>query len=205
MVTCGPTWVPIDDTRLISNISSGRLGHAVAQALVKEKANVTLLEGPVIEPLKTQAKLKIKKYRYYNELRTLLFQEMKNEYFAIIHAAAVSDYQLKKTFSQKLSSERKSLKLLLVRTEKLINRLKKINKNAILVGFKLKSRINKRLSVQSAKQLIEENGCDFVVVNENRDGQYKGFLIDRQFKILKQKNSRESMATSIVGALKNVQ
>jgi len=51
LITCGPTWVPIDGMRVISNRSSGQLGQTIAQDLTKAGAKVTLLEGPVERPL----------------------------------------------------------------------------------------------------------------------------------------------------------
>ena len=32
LITCGATWTPIDDVRVISNISSGEMGHLIAEA-----------------------------------------------------------------------------------------------------------------------------------------------------------------------------
>jgi phosphopantothenoylcysteine decarboxylase/phosphopantothenate--cysteine ligase len=47
MVTAGPTREPVDPVRYISNRSSGRMGYAVAQALQRAGADVTLISGPV--------------------------------------------------------------------------------------------------------------------------------------------------------------
>lgn len=50
IVTSGPTHEPIDPVRYIANRSSGRQGHAVAAALAKLGAEVTLVSGPVTIP-----------------------------------------------------------------------------------------------------------------------------------------------------------
>ena len=50
LVTSGPTVEPLDAVRFISNHSSGRQGHAIAAALVKRGARVTLVSGPVNIP-----------------------------------------------------------------------------------------------------------------------------------------------------------
>jgi phosphopantothenoylcysteine decarboxylase/phosphopantothenate--cysteine ligase len=50
LVTSGPTYEPIDPVRFISNRSSGKQGHAVAAALAKLGAQVTLITGPVRLP-----------------------------------------------------------------------------------------------------------------------------------------------------------
>ncbi|SOC44286.1 phosphopantothenoylcysteine decarboxylase/phosphopantothenate--cysteine ligase [Rhizobium subbaraonis] len=47
IVTSGPTHEPIDPVRYIANRSSGKQGHAIAAALAKLGAEVTLVSGPV--------------------------------------------------------------------------------------------------------------------------------------------------------------
>jgi phosphopantothenoylcysteine decarboxylase/phosphopantothenate--cysteine ligase len=47
LVTSGPTREAIDPVRYISNHSSGKQGHAIAAALAKLGAEVTLVSGPV--------------------------------------------------------------------------------------------------------------------------------------------------------------
>jgi phosphopantothenoylcysteine decarboxylase/phosphopantothenate--cysteine ligase len=50
LVTAGPTFEPIDPVRGITNRSSGRQGYAIAGALAKLGARVTLVSGPVALP-----------------------------------------------------------------------------------------------------------------------------------------------------------
>ena len=47
IVTAGPTHEPIDPVRVIANRSSGRQGFAVAEALARLGARVSLVAGPV--------------------------------------------------------------------------------------------------------------------------------------------------------------
>ena len=47
IVTSGPTHEPLDPVRFLANRSSGRQGHAIAQALAELGATVTLVSGPV--------------------------------------------------------------------------------------------------------------------------------------------------------------
>lgn len=47
LVTAGPTHEPIDPVRYLANRSSGRQGFAIAQALARLGARVTLVAGPV--------------------------------------------------------------------------------------------------------------------------------------------------------------
>ena len=55
IVTAGPTHEPIDPVRVIANRSSGKQGFAVAEALARLGARVTLVAGPVT--LATPAKV----------------------------------------------------------------------------------------------------------------------------------------------------
>jgi phosphopantothenoylcysteine decarboxylase/phosphopantothenate--cysteine ligase len=51
VVTTGPTREPLDPVRFISNRSSGKQGLAVAQAALDAGADVTLIAGPIHEPI----------------------------------------------------------------------------------------------------------------------------------------------------------
>lgn len=50
LVTSGPTHEPIDPVRYLANRSSGRQGHAIANALAGYGADVTLVTGPTGQP-----------------------------------------------------------------------------------------------------------------------------------------------------------
>ncbi|KAF0144177.1 MAG: phosphopantothenoylcysteine decarboxylase / phosphopantothenate--cysteine ligase [Rhodospirillaceae bacterium] len=50
LVTSGPTFEAIDPVRYIANRSSGRQGHAIAAALARHGAQVTLVSGPTALP-----------------------------------------------------------------------------------------------------------------------------------------------------------
>ena len=47
LITSGPTHEPIDPVRYIANRSSGKQGHALADAAAALGAEVTLVSGPV--------------------------------------------------------------------------------------------------------------------------------------------------------------
>ncbi len=47
LVTAGPTYEPIDPVRGITNLSSGKMGFAIARAAAEAGAEVTLVAGPV--------------------------------------------------------------------------------------------------------------------------------------------------------------
>jgi phosphopantothenoylcysteine decarboxylase/phosphopantothenate--cysteine ligase len=50
LITAGPTFEPIDPVRGITNLSSGKMGFAIARAAAEAGASVTLVAGPVHVP-----------------------------------------------------------------------------------------------------------------------------------------------------------
>ena len=50
LITAGPTFEPIDPVRGITNLSSGKMGFAIARAAQEAGASVTLVAGPVHLP-----------------------------------------------------------------------------------------------------------------------------------------------------------
>ena len=49
LVTSGPTYEPIDPVRFIANRSSGKQGHAIAEAFASMGADTVLVTGPSAE------------------------------------------------------------------------------------------------------------------------------------------------------------
>jgi len=47
LITAGPTWVPIDSVRVISNVATGKTGILLAEKLLRLGADVHLALGPV--------------------------------------------------------------------------------------------------------------------------------------------------------------
>ncbi len=204
LITYGPTWVPIDEMRVISNQSSGQLGKLMASDFRKAGAEVTVIEGPIFDPIKSKS-IKVIKFAFYDEFLTNLKKELKKKYAIVIHAAAVSDYRLKKPFKTKISSNQKRLRLDLVPTPKVINQIKKINPHGLLVGFKLESALTRKGFLDKTKPLFQEAECDFVVANHLNSGNYLGYLIDKDFIISEAIESRESMSQFLVNTLKEYQ
>ncbi len=200
LVTCGPTWVPIDAVRVVSNVSSGALGQRIALDCARSGARVTLLEGPVTVPLSSRS-MRILKFRFFDELQKLLRQELRKDVEAVIHAAAVADYKFKKPVQHKLSSGKKTLKLEFVATPKLIRMIKRLAPKAFLVGFKLEPKISRRSAVRKTQELFRQADCDIVVANQSTPRGYKGFILDKQNIILASASGRRKMSKTLVRIL----
>ena len=203
LVTCGPTWVPIDRVRVISNLSSGEMGHTLAQAFQQAGASVTLLEGPVTRSLKTN-RIRIVKFAFYEELARLLKKELRKPYAYVVHAAAVADYRLPKPYQGKLPSGQKAMNLKLVPTEKLITKIKKLCPTCCLIGFKLEPAGQPRELKTKARRLAKATGSDLVVVNILKPS-YHAWLADREGKVLARADSRLGITQKLVHTLKEQQ
>lgn len=203
LITSGPTWVPIDPMRVLSNRASGELGRRMAMAFSDAGARVTLLEGPVTQPLISK-KITIKKFCFFEELSGLLRSELKKKYAIVIHNAAVSDYRLRNVFGSKLNSGKKNLTLTLVPTEKLINGIKKTAPSSFVVGFKLEDFRSEKEITAEARKLIVDSDCDAVVANTLRGG-YRAYILDKTGKILGRADSRNQLTHKLLNYLKAVQ
>jgi len=198
LITCGATWSTIDDVRVISNVSSGEMGHLIAEAFSKNRAQVTLIEGPVTHTLNDQ-KITVIKYRFFDELAKILKQELVKKYDIVIHAAAVSDFKVVGASKTKLSSD-KALTLKLTATPKLIKDIKRLSPESFLVGFKLESTLSSKNIFEKVRSLFTSTGCDLVVANTLKNG-YKGFIVDADGNILSKAVNKNAIAQTLVKLL----
>lgn len=174
LVTGGPTSVAIDDMRVLTNRSTGEMGRLLANACVRGGAKVVLLEGAVTTTAPLSSKITVKKFFFLDELVGLFSAGLKAQPDIVIHAAAVSDFEPKKSFKGKLSSGDK-LSIHLVPTRKLIAGVKKIAPETLLVGFKFESSLSR--AVEEGRRLFLTAGCDLVVANSQRSGKYQARLL----------------------------
>lgn len=203
LITCGPTWVAIDPMRILSNRSTGTLGHLLTAELIAKKAKVTLIEGPVEKSFPNMRQVKKIKYHFFDELETIIKEESKKSYHAVIHAAAIADFQLETPFKTKINSA-KSLTLHLTKTKKLITLFKKINPALFLVGFKLESKLVKKALVNLAQDLYNTARCDLILANEADENHYNGFILLPDGKLIDQGQSRPVIAKKLVSILEQL-
>ena len=179
MITAGPTWVAIDQVRVISNLASGETGFILADKFKKLKFQVTLLLGPGNFCPTNQAGIKLIRFKYFSELAQRLDQELKKgNYAAVIHAAAVADYQPKEIISSKVSSLRRNWKINLVPTRKLIKGLKFYQPDLFAVGFKFQPGVNTNRLIAKGRRLLDNENLDLVVANSNKNHGYQAYILD---------------------------
>jgi len=162
--------------RVITNRSTGEMGRLIVNRFLKAGARVTLLEGAVTTTTPISGAVCLCKFYTYKELQTALNKELKRSYDVIVHAAAVSDFVLQKTFKGKLGSNDK-ITLELVPAKKLVLDIKKKQPNTMLVGFKLEPDITRGRIMPKVASLFEKAGCDLVVINRSDARGYQAYIM----------------------------
>ncbi|MBU4346731.1 MAG: phosphopantothenoylcysteine decarboxylase [Candidatus Omnitrophica bacterium] len=176
LITAGPTWVPIDKVRVISNIASGQTGILLATVAKKLGARVTLFLGPV-SANGLDKSIRIRRFRFFNELKEKLTKELRcSRYDAIIHSAAVADFKPASLVKGKIKSC-KNYVLRLKLLPKIIQDIRRLAPGAKLVMFKLEPGVSDAALVQKAKSAQQKARADVMVAN--RINPYRAFIIDR--------------------------
>ncbi len=192
LITAGPTWVPIDSVRVISNIATGKTGVLLAEKLQRLGARVTLLFNGDSDLFSRNLgkekigrcprirKIRLIRYSFFNELKDIMMNEVKRgKYDAVIHSAAVADYRPSKVYLGKVKSGVKSWRINLVPTDKIIDRVRIIDRGFFLVGFKFQPDSDRGELIQSARTLIRRAGLNLAVANTIKQGRYKAYLVTK--------------------------
>ena len=159
LITAGPTREYLDDVRYLSNASSGRMGYAIAEAVLAAGHQAVLVSGPVmltpphgseVHPVETTAEL--------HDVCNRLFQDCDGA----IATAAVCDYRPRARFPGKLAKTGVSLELELVETADVLADLGLQKGHRWLVGFALES--DEFAHVNALRKLKHKN-CDAIVLS----------------------------------------
>ncbi|ASJ13937.1 bifunctional phosphopantothenoylcysteine decarboxylase/phosphopantothenate--cysteine ligase CoaBC [Thermococcus radiotolerans] len=162
LVTAGATREYIDPIRYITNASSGRMGIAIAEEAEFRGAEVTLIRtrGSVPSFVENQVEVET-----VEEMLRAIENELKaKKYDIVILAAAVSDFRVKEKASVKIKSG-KALTLELEPTPKIIDRVKELQPDTFLVGFKAETGLSEEELIEAARKQIKRAGSDLVVAN----------------------------------------
>lgn len=164
LMTAGPTIEHIDPVRVITNQSSGKTGTLLASELVSAGAKVTLVYGPgTSEPPSGAKVIPVKTAK---EMYDAVKKEMRKKFDIVIMMAAASDYTVQNPSRSKIKSSKKSLSVKLVQAPKIINQIKKWQKNCFLVGFKAETNISKKALKSSAQKKLREAKVDLIIAND---------------------------------------
>ena len=158
IVTAGPTQELIDPVRFITNRSSGKQGYEIANSLVENGFDTTLISGPTnLEPNDNLKLIKVKTgEEMYEKTMELLPCDL------AIFTAAVSDFKIKK-FNKEKIKKNKDLSFDLDLNPDILELISKSNKKPrIVVGFAAES----ENLFDNARSKLEKKGCDLIVAND---------------------------------------
>ncbi len=131
LVTAGPTFEPIDPVRGLTNLSSGKMGYAVAQAAAEAGAEVCLVSGPTC--LATPAGVRRIGVQSATEMREAVLRELPSDVF--IAVAAVADYRVDAASPQKIKKTAEGLTLNLVANPDILAEVAVLPNAPFCVGF----------------------------------------------------------------------
>jgi phosphopantothenoylcysteine decarboxylase/phosphopantothenate--cysteine ligase len=189
LVTAGSTIEYIDPIRVITNLSSGKMGIAIAQEAERMGATVTLVYGHGTLSPETG---RIVRVNTAEEMYKAVVSELSSTRHDIaVMAAAVADFAPAKRSDKKIDTKLGKMELSLVATRKIIDEVKNNNKDTFLVAFKADYCVSESVLIEKAYRKLKECDADIIVANDlGRKGSEPGsdknevFIVDRDKKIV---------------------
>lgn len=201
LITAGATMEMIDPVRGITNLSSGKMGYALAQASSNMGAEVTLVSG--ISHLSAPLNVNI---QYATSARAMYDKVMENiqSQDIFIGVAAVADYSPNQVANQKIKKSADSLTLNLTLNQDILAVVANLPNPPFCVGFAAESenviahaaqkRIAKKLPLIVANEVTTAIGSDHNQV----------ILIDDHGSYPLEKASKETIAVQILEHMHNL-
>jgi phosphopantothenoylcysteine decarboxylase/phosphopantothenate--cysteine ligase len=161
LVTSGPTHEPIDPVRYIANRSSGKQGHAIAEAAAKAGANVTLVSGPVHVP--DPRGVNIVKVESARDMLAAVEAALPAD--VAVFAAAVADWRSASSSPEKIKKTSQAAPALaLLENPDILSAVahRKTQRPKLVIGFAAET----ERVVEHAKAKLARKGCDWLLAND---------------------------------------
>ena len=162
VVTAGPTYEDLDPVRYLGNLSSGKMGFAIAQAAEGAGAQVNLIAGPSTLPTpKGVARIDVRDARSMHAQAL----ELAPGCDVFIAAAAVADYRPASQSLQKIKKSTDESVLQLVKNPDIVadvaKRVSTLEHPPLMVGFAAET----ETVLENARAKRERKGLDFIAAN----------------------------------------
>ncbi len=161
IVTSGPTHEPIDPVRYIANRSSGRQGHAIAAALARAGATVTLVSGPVT--IADPAGVRTLHVERAEEMRDQVLASLPADIAVMV--AAVADWRVVSASGEKIKKQAGSgaPTLELAENPDILKTLGHHEKRPeLVIGFAAET----SNVADNARAKLATKGADFIIAND---------------------------------------
>ncbi len=206
VVTSGATREPIDSVRFISNLSSGRTGAMICEALVARGFHVTQVAG--VDSAQAAGVARRETFTDHASLDMALRRLARDSACAaVIHTAAVGDFAVADPKPDAKIASGSELSVKLQPTYKIIDRIMGYagNPDLILVGFKLTHEPDAGAQAKAARELMKRSRARFVVQNDVStlaDGEeHLFFLHENGSSRVRRYVGREKLATALAALL----
>jgi phosphopantothenoylcysteine decarboxylase/phosphopantothenate--cysteine ligase len=160
LITAGPTFEPIDPVRGITNLSSGKMGFAIARAAREAGAEVTLVAGPVHLPTPRGVK-RVDVQTAQQMLDAVLPQAERHTVF--IATAAVADWRPASLSEHKIKKNGSKVAPTFELTENpdILAAVARLPKRPFCVGFAAES----ENLLQHAREKLQRKNVPLIVGN----------------------------------------
>lgn len=161
LVTAGPTFEPIDPVRGITNRSSGKQGFAIAEALARLGAQVTLVAGPVALPTPAG----VRRVDVETARQMLAASQAALPADVGVFVAAVADWRVDEAFGSKLKKEKGGPPALtFVENPDILATLSATGpqRPRLVVGFAAETDHVE----EHARAKLARKGCDWIIAND---------------------------------------
>ena len=160
IITAGACYEMIDDVRAITNLSSGKMGLALAFAYYLRGFDVTLISSAQNLP-KSMENLEFLSFKNSADLLEILKNKKLAKDDLLVMAAAISDYIPSKKAKGKIKKSGANLNLELKENIDILSSLKELKCKKI--GFKME--MDEQSALSSAKNMLENKALDAVCLN----------------------------------------
>jgi phosphopantothenoylcysteine synthetase/decarboxylase len=179
VVTCGPSYEPIDEVRRITNSSTGKLGALLSEGLAAQGHRVQCLRGDMATWPAPAAPVEVISFstndHLLSRLQSLAEPEKVN---VVLHAAALADFTVRRdSTARKLCSRSGELMLTLMPATKLISRLRALFPAAKIVGWKYELDGTREDVISRGQSQIANNRTDACILNGAAYGRGFGALL----------------------------
>ncbi len=159
LITAGPTREAIDPVRYVGNRSSGRMGYALAQALLGRGARVLLVSGPTALP--APAGVELVRVESAREMHQAVMSRIAGQDL-FVATAAVADYRVADPAPAKIKKGQAELTLRLVRNPDILADVAALREGPFTVGFAAET---ERVEEQALDKL-RAKGLDMIAANQ---------------------------------------
>jgi phosphopantothenoylcysteine decarboxylase/phosphopantothenate--cysteine ligase len=174
LVTCGPSFEPIDQARRVTNFSTGQLGIALSNAFTARGWDVACLKGEQAtcpDPLHAR---RVLPFSTNDDLAAKLMSLAdEGGWDAVLHAAALCDFRVERVVNEqgepiaspKFSSREGRLSLVLAPASKVLPQLRGWFPRSRIVGWKYELAGSRADAFAKAWEQLAECGTDACVLN----------------------------------------